>query len=193
MRYGRRVTRLLAGVGILTIGFASVAQAAGVDRKAYRAARESRVAAAAQVRGNPGSDPVRLNFASPVNVTRLLRAASFGLALEDRFFKAENRLIAQQNRIILRLNSVTRPFLIRRLVAEGHSLQRSINLDLRLLERTENAVNNRLTVLQSYADDGVRIAAAISRLDAIAAFDAARIATIAARPPFTYPPATPGI
>ena len=27
----------LAGVGILTIGFASVAQAAGVDRKAYRA------------------------------------------------------------------------------------------------------------------------------------------------------------
>ena len=41
MRCGRRVTRLLAGVGILTIGFASVAQAAGVDRKAYRAARES--------------------------------------------------------------------------------------------------------------------------------------------------------
>jgi len=193
MRCGRRVTRLLAGVGILTIGFASVAQAAGVDRKAYRTARESRVATAANARGNPRSDPVRLSSASPVNVTRLLKAASSGLALENRLLGAENRLIAQQNRIILRLNSVTRPLLIRRLVAEGHSLQRSINLDLRLLESTENAVNNRLTVLESYADDGARIAAAISRLDGIAAVDAARIAAIAARPPFMYPPATPGI
>ena len=83
MRYGRRVTRLLAGVGILTIGFATAAQAAGVDRKAYRAARESGVAAAAKVRGNPRSDPVRLSSASPVNVTRLLKTASSGLASRE--------------------------------------------------------------------------------------------------------------
>ncbi len=177
MRCGRRVTRLLPGVGILAIGFATAAQAAGVDRKAYRAARESRVAAAA----------------SPVNVNRLLTAASSGVASENRLLKAENRLIAEQNRIILQLNSATRPLLIRRLVAEGHSLQRSINLDLRLLERTENTVNNRLTALEPYINDGARIAAAISRLAGIAAVDAARIAAIAARPPFTYPPATPGI
>ena len=53
MRCRRRVTRLLAALGMVTIGFASVAQAAGTDRKAYRAARESRVTKAETGRATP--------------------------------------------------------------------------------------------------------------------------------------------
>ena len=112
MRCGRRVTRLLAGVGILTIGFASVAQAAGVDRKAYRAARESRVATAANARENPRSDLVALSFSQRSHVTRLLAAASSSLARENRILGSENKLIGQQNRIVRQLNSATRPVMI---------------------------------------------------------------------------------
>ena len=201
MRCGRRVTRLLAGVGILTIGFASVAQAAGVDRKAYRAVRESRVTTAGNAWSNQGSNFRGRGSDSGGDqrssqrsyVRKLLATASSTLAYENVLLGAENRLIAQQNRVIQQLNGVTNPFSIRELASQGYLLQFLINQDLKLLDNAQNVVNSTLAALAPYSNDSARLAAAISRLDSIAAADAAEIAVIAARPPFTYPPATPGI
>jgi hypothetical protein len=188
------VTRLLAGLGIVTIGFASVAQAAGTDRKAYRAAREGRVTNAEIGHATPKQRATSdsLSRSQLFYVARLLTAAQYSLNYEKGILNAENRLIATQNRVIRQLDVATNPNVIRRLVAEGNSLQSSINHDLTLAENAENAVNLTLTDLQSYVAEGPGIAAAIARLDKIAAVDAAKIDAIAARPPFTYPPATPG-
>ena len=139
-----RVVRLFCTLGVLAIGLASVAQAAGADRKAHRTARENRVLIAARERANAAERSVgkavqnataRTDAASPVSlprrlIQRLVSAEQFSLNYENGVIAAENRLITQQNRVIRQLNGTVNPNRISVLQNQALGLQASINNDL---------------------------------------------------------------
>jgi hypothetical protein len=202
-----RVSRLFGTLGILAIGFASVAQAAGVDRKAHRTARENRVLIAARERANAversagkalHNVSARIDAASPGTlqqryIQRLLSAEQFSLNYENGVIAAENRLITQQNRVIRQLNVAVNSNRILTLENQALGLQASINHDLTFLNAIQPTINATLTALQAFVAVGPGIAREINKFGRIVNSNDQKIAVIAARPPFTLQPATPTI
>jgi hypothetical protein len=203
MKCAGRVVRLFCTLGVLAIGLASVAQAAGADRKAHRIARENRVLIAARERANAAersaaksvqkasartdaavSLPIRL-------IQRLVSAEQFSLNYQNGVIGAENRLITQQNRVIRQLNVAVNPNRILALQNQALGLQASINQDLTFLVAIQPAIGATLTALQAFVSVGPGIARAVNTFDRVVNRNDQRIAVIAARPPFTVQPATP--
>jgi hypothetical protein len=189
------VARFCCTLGVFAIGFASVAQAAGVDRKAYRAARENRVeaAAASNVEKKMTAKADALSPPQQRYVLRLVSAAEYTLNYEHGVIAAENRLIATQNSVIRKLSNAVNPRRITALEDQGLSLQATINRDLSLINAVQPEVTALLAALAPFVADGRGIAATYNRLEKILLVDEKKIAAIASRPPFTVPPATPGI
>jgi hypothetical protein len=120
-------------------------------------------------------------------------AAQYTLNYEKGVLAAENRLIATQNSVIRQLNGAVNSRRIAALQGEGLALQASINRDLSLINAVQPGISALLTALQPFVADGPGIAASFNRLERIFLSDEQRVAMIAARPPFTVPPATPVI
>jgi hypothetical protein len=207
MRCAGRVLRLFCTLGILAIGLASVAQAAGADRKAHRTARENRVLIAARERANAAERreaksvqrvSARTDAESPVSVQlryiqRLVSAEQFTLNYENGVIAAENRLITQQNRVVRQLNGAVNPNRILALQNQALGLQASINHDLTFLSAIQPTISATLTALQAFVSVGPGVARAVNNFERIVGRNDQRIAVIAARPPFTIQPATPAI
>jgi hypothetical protein len=197
MRCAGSVARFLCALGIFAIGFASVAQAAGVDRKAYRLERQKRVLGASASKAvhqvSAKADAEVLSRSQQRYVLRLVTAAQYTLNYEKGVLAAENRLIATQNSVIRQLNGAVNSRRIAALQGEGLALQASINRDLSLINAVQPGISALLTALQPFVADGPGIAASFNRLERIFLSDEQRVAMIAARPPFTVPPATPVI
>ena len=129
MRCAGSVSRFFCALGILTIGFASAANAAGTDRKANRQERDNRVLIAARQRATANersaakvvqSDSPRINAVRQASlqtryIQRLISAETYTLNYENGVLAAENRLIAKQNSVIRQLNVAVNPNLITRL------------------------------------------------------------------------------
>ena len=198
-----RVVRLFCTLGVLAIGLASVAQAAGADRKAHRVARENRVLIAARERANAAERSAaksvqkasaRTDAAISLPrrlVQRLVSAEQFSLNYENGVIAAENRLITQQNRVIRQLNSTVNPNRVLTLQNQALGLQVSINNDLTYLIAIQPAIGATLTALQAFVSVGPGVARAVNNFERIVGRNDQTIAAIAARPPFTIQPATP--
>jgi hypothetical protein len=205
MTRARSMVRLLAMLGIFGLGLASVAQAAGIDRKAAQKERENRVRAAVRARSIADVRTTRssashesskisdqsLSGAQVQYVRRLVFATQNALSFEGGMIASENRLIRTQNRVIRQLNAAVNPNRILALENQGLALQASINQNLTFITAIQPAISATLMVLQPYEFVVPGIAAAYTRLSTSALTKDNRVAVIAARPPFTIPPATP--
>jgi hypothetical protein len=195
-----RVVRLICLLGIVAIGLAPVAQAAGADRKAHRSARENRVLIAVRERANAVErSAVREISARPDAqaslqlryIHRLVTGEQFSLNYENGVIAAENRLITQQNRVIRQLNVAVNSNRIQALQNQALGLQASIDHNLTFLTAIQPTTSATLTALEAFASVGPGVAGAINRFERIVSANAQKIAVIAARPPFTLTPATP--
>jgi hypothetical protein len=211
MRRVGGVVRLFSMLAIIGMAFTSVAQAAGADRKTARAERDKRVLLAARERSaareriaversvtgkavqqssSRATPAAALSRPQSAFVQRLLSAAKFAVSFENTVIAAESRLIANQNRVIRQLSVTSNPNKVNLLQQEGLMLQASIDRDLGFITAIEPPLNDILALLQSFVSAGPGIAAAVDRLEAVASRDAQIAGAIAARPPFTIPPAT---
>jgi hypothetical protein len=190
---------------MLAIGFASVAQAAGTDRKANREERNNRVRIAARERAtanveSPGKvqkDSVRINAVQASfqqrYIQRLVSAERFTLNYQNGVLAAENRLIKQQNSVIRQLNNAVNPNLINRLQNQALGLQASIDRDLTFILAVQPTINATLTALQAVVSVGPGVARAVNTFAREVSVNDQKTAVIEARPPFTIPPATAAI
>jgi hypothetical protein len=195
---GSVVVRLFCTLGIFAIGLASVAQAAGADRNEFRKEREKRVliatrAITSKAVQRDSTSAAGVSRAQRQFVQRLVSAAQRSLNYENGFIAVENRLIANQNRVIRQLNVAVNPNRILSLEDQGLALQASIDRDLTFINAVQPAISATLTAIQPFVSVVPGISGAFNRLERLVLTNDQKVAVIAARPPFTVPPATPAI
>jgi hypothetical protein len=197
MRIAGSVVRVLSMLGVLGIGLTTVAHAAGADRRAAREEREKRVMIAANARSADSrkevASKVTAQSVSPSQrqyVHRLVSAAQHTLNYERGFLASENRLIKSQNRTIRQLNAAVNPNRTLALENTAMWLQASIDRNLTFINAIQPTIGSTLGALQAFVGVLPGLGATFNRLERMAVIDEQRAAVIAARPPFTIPPAT---
>jgi hypothetical protein len=203
MRFVGSVVRFFSLLGIFCIGLASVAQAAGADRKAAREEREKRVLIAVKARSTDSDKKVQktsprvsaqsVSRSQQQYVQRLVSGAKYALNFDKGVLAAENRVIVSQNRTLRQLSVAVNPNRILALQSEALALQASIDRNLTYINAIQPTIASALSALQAFVGVVPGVAATYNRLVTTATVDQQKAAVIASRPPFTIPPATAAI
>ncbi len=183
MKHRGSAVRILSLVGIMGFGFASMAHAA-VDRKAVQSARVQRVELARLGKQNvvrAGHTLAQINT-SKNYAQRLASSLRFSLSFEKSVIRAENHLIAAQNRLIAKYHVTGDSSFANQALL----YQTSISIDTTLLTGIQPGILANVMALSTSGISG----GVYTNLASEALYFANVVRALATRPPFTIPPAT---